>query len=1045
VRRGFSGRSAWYGRKALPSKRIPLFLSLLLASYSNLSGQALFRKPLKVLGDPQFVGTASNPTLYTTNGPNWVEGREFSLPFGVAIDKSVSPPNIYVSDAGNHRVLGFQYGTQLKAGAVADVIIGQVDRFANLSSPQNGRATTGLNLPSGLAVDAAGNLYIADTGNNRIVRYPKPLAQPAGQQFPDLVIGQTSPSGRSGNSGGITATSLLLATNTTTRAGLAFDAAGNLWVADTGNNRVLRYPAASLKANQYGPAADLVLGQNDFTSRVSATIQNSKTGLAAPQGIAFDPSGRLFVSDGAARVVVYAAGVASGGVAIRILGLDPSLQTVGGTTQIAFGSGTPLGVAATSAGVLVADTSNNRIMIFPPVDSWAAESSQPSPAAVSVIGQSSYTVRKANQGNGDASASSLSVPVDIASSGSELFVVDGQNNRVLVFPSSAAGIGGAATRVIGQLDFPYTGVDLLEGREFQIFGTNGASGSAILDQTVTPARLYVADTQNHRILGFKDFTSVKNGQIADIVIGQPDLLRSVVNYPSGDPTTPNDKGLRFPTSLAIDSVGNLYVTDTGNSRVLRFPAPFSSGKTALQGADLVVGQASFNSIVTDPTERTMSAPISLALTADAANASVAASGWLVVSDATHNRVLFFQKPFSNGMSATKVLGSLNFTSIAVQGSSDPPRFSSPRGVAVDPQDRLIVADFGNRRVQIFNKVANINNYDTPPISLNTQFSAPISVSAGANGFWVADQGNNAAVHFPPIDQLPLKNNASDSSTPVVGPLSVFQDSYSNLLVGDSNNRILYFAPQLDLVSAANYSQRPLTAGSITAIFPHSNTGQTTPNVLSLATEAATATPLPTVLADAKVLVNGVAAPLFFVSSGQINAVLPQNLPTGGNADVQVVRPSTGQIYGGAELALASASPALFTGNQAGTGQIIAQNFLDFSLNTAANAVARGQVIIMYGTGLGPVAGAPVDGVAPTGAVPGPALPQVLIGTAKAFVPDANVLYSGLAPGLVGVWQLNVLIPADAQTGGSVAIKVLMNSIPNIDPGNTTATTSIAIK
>ena len=191
--------------------------------------------------------------------------------------------------------------------------------------------------------------------------------------------------------------------------------------------------------------------------------------------------------------------------------------------------------------------------------------------------------------------------------------------------------------------------------------------------------------------------------------------------------------------------------------------------------------------------------------------------------------------------------------------------------------------------------------------------------------------------------------------------------------------------------------------------------------------------------------NGTPAPLFFVSPGQINTVLPNALPTGGSVDVQVVRPSTGQIYGGVELQLASASPALFTGNQAGTGQVIAQNFVDFSLNTAGNPVARGQILILYGTGLGPVQNAPPDGTAATAATPGPVNPQVLIGSSKTFVPDANVQYSGLAPGLVGVWQLNLLIPSDAQTGGSVPLKIFMNSIPNIDPSNTSATTTIAIK
>jgi len=118
--------------------------------------------------------------------------------------------------------------------------------------------------------------------------------------------------------------------------------------------------------------------------------------------------------------------------------------------------------------------------------------------------------------------------------------------------------------------------------------------------------------------------------------------------------------------------------------------------------------------------------------------------------------------------------------------------------------------------------------------------------------------------------------------------------------------------------------------------------------------------------------------------------------------------------------------------------------VDNSLNSSLNPVARGQFITLYGTGVGPVPNAPPDGSAPSGITPAPSLPQVLIGTSKTFLPDANIQYSGLAPGLVGVWQLNILIPADAQTG-SVAIKVFMNSIPSIDPANASVTTTIAIK
>ena len=84
----------------------------------RFAAQGLFVKPVKVLGDPAFIGTASNPTQIEGNGPNVVEGREMSTPFGIALDTSVSPPIVYMADTGNNRVLGFQYATQLTAGSL---------------------------------------------------------------------------------------------------------------------------------------------------------------------------------------------------------------------------------------------------------------------------------------------------------------------------------------------------------------------------------------------------------------------------------------------------------------------------------------------------------------------------------------------------------------------------------------------------------------------------------------------------------------------------------------------------------------------------------------------------------------------------------------------------------------------------------------------------------------------------------------------------------------------------------------------------------------
>jgi uncharacterized protein (TIGR03437 family) len=120
---------------------------------------------------------------------------------------------------------------------------------------------------------------------------------------------------------------------------------------------------------------------------------------------------------------------------------------------------------------------------------------------------------------------------------------------------------------------------------------------------------------------------------------------------------------------------------------------------------------------------------------------------------------------------------------------------------------------------------------------------------------------------------------------------------------------------------------------------------------------------------------------------------------------------------------------------------------DNSLNSSSNPLTRGQVLQIFATGQGPVPNAPPDGQASSGLVSTPNLPQVLLGsgTNATFVPASSIQYSGLAPGFVGVWQINVQIPTTAPSG-NVQITVFMNSVPSIEtssPG--TVVTTIALK
>ncbi len=117
---------------------------------------------------------------------------------------------------------------------------------------------------------------------------------------------------------------------------------------------------------------------------------------------------------------------------------------------------------------------------------------------------------------------------------------------------------------------------------------------------------------------------------------------------------------------------------------------------------------------------------------------------------------------------------------------------------------------------------------------------------------------------------------------------------------------------------------------------------------------------------------------------------------------------------------------------------------DNTINSATNPLLRGQVIQLFATGQGPVPNAPPDGQAATGEVPTPLLPQILLG--GMFVPAANISYSGLAPDLVGVWQINFTVPTTVTAGNSVPIVVIMNSIPSDSPAVPgQITTTIALK
>jgi uncharacterized protein (TIGR03437 family) len=198
----------------------------------------------------------------------------------------------------------------------------------------------------------------------------------------------------------------------------------------------------------------------------------------------------------------------------------------------------------------------------------------------------------------------------------------------------------------------------------------------------------------------------------------------------------------------------------------------------------------------------------------------------------------------------------------------------------------------------------------------------------------------------------------------------------------------------------------------------------------LATATAIASfPLPTTLGGVKVLVNGTAAPIYYVSAGQIDFVVPWET-AGGQASIAVV---SGAATSNTVTAPIQTAPQIFTTNQAGSGQgavlIAGTSTIAAPSGTfpGSRPAAKGEYISIYATGLGAVQNPPMDGAAAAGLSPTVAQPTVGIGclSSSGLTTLCNVpaQFSGLAPGFVGLYQVNVQIPASAMSGSVVPLQL----------------------
>ncbi len=219
-------------------------------------------------------------------------------------------------------------------------------------------------------------------------------------------------------------------------------------------------------------------------------------------------------------------------------------------------------------------------------------------------------------------------------------------------------------------------------------------------------------------------------------------------------------------------------------------------------------------------------------------------------------------------------------------------------------------------------------------------------------------------------------------------------------------------PELTSVaSAATYqSALPMAPGSIVAIFGDRLAGEVS---------VAGSNRLPRELETTAVLLNGETLPLYFIAPTQINALLPYDLVPG-DAALQIRRGA--QMSGKLPLRVAEQAPGIFTLNEGGSGAAVAVEALTNQVISERNPIPAGSYAVIYATGLGRLRSPLLTGEIPLSANEALTKPTVTLNGAA-----VTVLYAGVTPGYLGLYQVNIQVPP-ALRPGTYPLQITQNGV-----------------
>lgn len=587
------------------------------------------------------------------------DGAGSAALFGIVAGVAVDPTgNVFVIDSRNHTVRRITPAGTVSTFAGTNGVPGSADGTGTAAA---------FNLASGIATDTAGNVYVADTGNQTI-RKITPAGVVTTLAGSPGVVGSADGSGNAASFSSPTA--------------LVVDTASNVYVADLGNSTIRRITAAGVVTTLAGTAG----------ARGSADGTGPAARFNSPTGIAVDAAGNVYVGDGQNRTIRR---ITPAGVVTTVAGTPLVNGSADGTGAAASFSGAT-GLASTPGGVLyVADRDNFEVRSI---------------STTAVVTTVAGLPLIAGGADGTGSAATFTIPYGIAiDAAGTLFVSDPGNSTIRRVQSN-----GVVSTLAGTAGSPGTAD-----------GTGPAARFGSVRGTAVDAagNVYVADYSSNTI------RRISAAGVVVTLAGNP-LVGGATDGPGSAAT------FNGPSAVAVDGAGNVFVADSVNSLIRRItPAGVVTtfaGTAGVVGArDGTGAAASFN----QPTGITIDA---------AGNLYVAEGG-----NGTIRRI-----------SAAGIVTTIAGTA-GVFGAADGPgpvaSFNGPIGISIDRAGNLFVVDTGNRTLRRIDPTGNVSTVaglanGRRGVRLGSSpgaFSQPLHVvSDGAGTVYVTDAAGILTIAAP---------------------------------------------------------------------------------------------------------------------------------------------------------------------------------------------------------------------------------------------------------------------------------------------------------